>query len=43
MQKHLKNITEREYQTIEETINNSEANTKHLLQQRQLKKFNDLK
>ena len=30
---HLKNITEREeYQNIEKTIKNNEANTKHLLQ-----------
>ena len=31
----LKNITEREeYQNIEKTIKNNEANTKHLLQQK---------
>ena len=41
---HLKNITEREeYQSIEKTIKNNEANTKHLLQQRKFKKFNYLK
>ena len=41
---HLKNITEREqYQSIEKTMKNNEASTKHLLQQRKLKKFNDLK
>ena len=40
---HLKNITEREeYQSIEKTIKNNEANTKHLLQQRKFKKFNYL-
>ena len=40
----LKNITEREeYQSIEKTIKNNEANTKHLLQQRKFKKFNYLK
>ena len=41
---HLKNIKEREeYQIIEKTIKNNEANTKHLLQQRKFKKFNYLK
>ena len=41
---HLKNITEREeYQSIEKTIKNNEANTKHLLQQRKFKRFNYLK
>ena len=41
---HLKNVTEKEeYQSIEKTIKNNEANTKHLLKQRKLKKFNYLK
>ena len=41
---HLKNTTEREeYQGIEKTIKNNEANTKRLLQQRKFKKFNYLK
>ena len=41
---HLKNITKREqYQSIEKTMKNNEASTKHLLQQRKLKKFNYLK
>ena len=35
----LKNITEREeYQSIEKTIKNSEANTKHLLQNKKVQK-----
>ena len=40
---HLKNITKREeYQSIEKTIKNNEANIKRLLQQRKFKKFNYL-
>ena len=40
---NLKNITEREdYQNIEKSIKNNQ-NTKRLLQQRKLKKFNHLK
>ena len=40
---HLKNITEREeYHSIEKTIKNNKANTKHL-QQRKFKKFNYFK
>ena len=43
-ERHLKNITEKEeYQSIEKTIKNNEANPKHLLQQRKFKKFNYLK
>ena len=42
--RHLKEITEsEEYQRLEKTIKNNEANTKHLLQQRKFKKFNYLK
>ena len=41
---NLKNITEREdYQNNEKSIKNNQANTKRLLQQRKLKKFNHLK
>ena len=41
---NLKNITVREdYQNIEKSIKNNQANTKRLLQQRKLKKFNHLK
>ena len=41
---HVKNITEREeYQSIEKTIKNNEANTKQLQQQRKFKKFNYFK
>ena len=41
---HLKNITEREeYQSIEKTIKNKEANTKSLLEQRKFKMLNYLK
>ena len=41
---YLKNIAEREeYHSIEKTIKNNEANTKHLLRQRKFKKFNYLK
>ena len=41
---YLKHIIEREeYQSIEKTIKTNEANTKQLLQQRKLKKFNYLK
>ena len=41
---HLKNIRESdEHQSIEKTVKYNEANTKHLLQQRTLKKFNYLK
>ena len=40
----LKNITEKEeYQDIEKTIKNNEANIKRLLQQRKFKKFIYLK
>ena len=38
---HLKNITKREeYQSIEETMKNNEANSNRLLQQRKFKKLN---
>ena len=41
---HLKDVTERqEYQSIEKTIKNNEANIKHLLKQRKFKKLNYLK
>ena len=42
--RYLKDITEsEEYQRLQKTIKNNEANTKHLLQQRKFKKFNYLK
>ena len=41
---HLKNTTERnEYQVIEKKLQNNEANTIRLLQQKIIKKFNYLK